>query len=504
MRVISSATLSGIEGISVCVESTKTVGLPAFTIVGLGDSAVQEAKERVKSALLVGGFSFPPLRITLNLSPSDIPKRGTALDLAMALAVALDDDIQSDESICVLGELGLDGTVKFTPIIFPLILSLAQKKIFKKFLVPSSYAQQIAIIPSIEIYGVSTLEEAMDFFKQPSHSSQYLVSSQSTYDFPFVDISGERYYFMYQPEYDFCDVKGQDLAKRGCLIAAAGFHNILLEGSPGAGKSMMLKRLRYILPPLSQDEILAIANAISLQGDIPDFMPLRPFRSPHHSATKGAIFGGGSKESRIGEVGLSHQGMLFFDECNLFDKGVLEALREPLEDYHVLVSRVNSKVQYHAKFLFAAAQNPCPCGNFLSRTKECRCTPLEINRFKNRLSEPLLDRIDIFIQVDEPQTEAKEGITSHMMFESVQRAFIQQKKRGQLNFNGKLSDNELKQVCLLTDEAKERLQQAVERFSLSYRAYNKVLKVARTIADLEAQEMIDVPHIFEALSYRKR
>jgi len=279
-------------------------------------------------------------------------------------------------------------------------------------------------------------------------------------------------------------------------------HNILYEGSPGCGKSMSAKRLQYILPPMSQEEILYKAKLDALDGVEPDFKSLRPSRSPHHSSTRASIFGGGSKSAKIGEVALAHNGILYFDEFPHFPKAILESLREPLEDYSVLISRVNSKIKYPTKFLFVASMNPCPCGNLLSVKKDCRCSDLEIKRYKNRLSSPLLDRIDLYVQMDEITPLDKSTITSAQMHKKVKEAFSLQKARGQSELNGKMSDKEVIKYCTLDDESKTVLDNAVHRFDLSQRAIQKTLKVARTIADLNASETISKTHLLESLSYR--
>ncbi|MDD3344170.1 MAG: ATP-binding protein, partial [Sulfurospirillaceae bacterium] len=302
---------------------------------------------------------------------------------------------------------------------------------------------------------------------------------------------------------DFKEVLGQTRAKRALLISAAGMHNMLLEGSPGCGKSMSIKRLRYILPPQSMEEILE-SNAYQSLSLVDDSLSaLRAFRSPHHSSSKPSIFGGGSHHASAGEIALAHHGILFFDEFTNFSKTVLESLREPLEDHQVLISRVQNKVCYKTKFLFAAAQNPCPCGNLLSHSHECRCSDVEILRYKNRISEPIMDRLDLYVQMAEESTK-EVGMSSAEMFKAVLIAFSLQKNRGQKELNGKMTEKDITHYCLLEPSAQEALEQAIPRFGLSQRSIHKMLRVSRTIADLAGADRITKEHLLEALSFRRR
>ena len=502
MKSVNCATYEGLDAKVVHVESTLTKGLPSFSIVGMASTAITEAKERVKSALLSNEFSFPPKRITINLAPSDVKKEGSQFDLSIALLIALDYLADDLSEWFVFGELGLDGAVKENLHLYPLMLSLANQKLISKAIVPYASLSKLSKIPNIEFYGVSTLAEAIELLKNQA-SSRPSINAGSI-DYPFYEINSEKYYYVKEYEDDFCDVKGQEVAKRSAIIAAAGFHNIILEGSPGCGKSMIAKRLRYILPPLRNDEILDIAKLEALDFKEPTFRPSRSFRSPHHSSTLASVFGGGSHKAQIGEVGLSHQGILFFDELPHFSKGVLEALREPMEDGKIRISRVNSKVEYPADFLFVGAMNPCPCGNLLNETKECRCSDLEIQRYKNRLSDPFLDRVDINVTMQNVNAADKASYSSKDMHKMVVEAHIFSKERGQENFNAKLNDREIEKYCILDDEASSVLDMAINRFSLSFRSIKKVQKVSRTIADLDSSELITKKHLLEALSYRRR
>ena len=502
MKKVACATYEGIEAKVVHVESTLTKGLPSFSIVGIASASITEAKERVKSALLSNEFSFPPKRITINLAPSDLKKEGSQFDLSIALLIAL-DYIDSDFSEWfVFGELGLDGSVKENTQLYPLVLSLANQKVVSKVIVPYESLQKLSKIPNIEFYGVKNLQEAMELLKNQKDATPSVEQSEISY--PSYEINNKQYFYMKEYEEDFIDVKGQEVAKRAALIAAAGFHNILFEGSPGCGKSMIAKRLRYILPPMDENEILDVAKLQALDLVEPDFKPHRSMRSPHHSSTLASVFGGGSHKAQIGEVGLAHSGILFFDELPYFSKSVLEALREPMQDNKIRISRVNTKVEYPSNFLFIGAMNPCPCGNLLNEKLECRCSDLEIQRYKNRLSDPFLDRIDLLVVMQSVNANDKTSYTSKELHKMVVQGHVFAKNRGQKNFNAKLSDSEIEQFCILDEDAQNTLDMAIGRFDLSFRSIKKVQKVGRTIADLDSSEFIEKRHILEALSYRRR
>ena len=496
------ATLDGFDAKVVDVEVAFVRALPSFAIVGLAQTSIQESKERIKSALNAIEFKFPPQKVTVNLSPSDLRKEGSHFDLPIALLVALQKSDFEFEEFTAFGELGLDGKLKDTATLFAIILSLAKDNLIKKVIIPKQSLEKVSKIPNLEIYPCESLEEAIAIFNNPK-TAKKVVSGESL-DFSYIVINGKKYYFTDEFPLDFKEIKGQESAKRASLIASAGMHNILYEGSPGCGKSMSAKRVPFILPPVSLDEILEKAKLDAIEGKEPDFRPERAMRSPHHTSTRASIFGGGSKNAKTGEVSLAHNGILFFDEIPHFPKAILESLREPLEDYQVLISRVNTKVRYETKFLFIAAMNPCPCGNLLSIQKECKCSDLEINRYKKRLSSPLMDRIDLYVQMGEVQPNDKPSISSKEMFEKVLKAFTLQLERGQSELNGKLDDREIQKYCLLDDKNQEILNSAVSRFELSQRGINKILKVARTIADLEGHGDIQKSDILEALQYRFR
>jgi len=501
MKKIACATYEGLDAKVVYVESTLTKGLPSFSIVGMASSSINESKERVKSALLSNDFKFPPKRITLSLVPSDVRKDGSHFDLSISLMIALNSQEEDYSKWFAFGELGLDGSIRENSYLYPLLLSLANQGKIEKALVPYEALTKLQKIPNVEFYGVKTFKEAMSVLESDTQVQPSV--SQQDFDYPSYMLD-QKYYVYNKYDEDFIDVKGQEVAKRAALISACGMHNILLEGSPGSGKSMIAQRLRYILAPLNQSEILDIAKLESLEDKEPSFKPLRNFSSPHHTSTSASIFGGGSHKARIGEVGLAHNGILFFDELPHFSKNILEALREPMQDGKIKISRVNSKVVYPADFLFVGAMNPCPCGNLLDQNKECRCNELEIQRYKNKLSDPFLDRIDLCVVMSSVNVDDKASIDSRKMHQCVIDVHHIIKNRGQDTFNAKLSDADIEKYCILDPQAKSTLDLAVNRFALSFRSIKKVQKVARTIADIASSEVIEKEHILEALSYRRR
>ena len=503
MKQLLCATYEGIEAQSVTVESTLTKGLPSFTIVGMANTAIAESRERVKSALLSNNFTFPPKRITINLSPSDLKKEGSQFDLGIALLIALNHAECDMREWYVFGELGLDGSVKENALLYALVLSLVNHAGLKRAVVPKESLSKLTNIPGVSFYGVSHLNDAIAFF-QSNGESELTVASEHAVNFPAQELEGTTYYYRREYPDDFADIRGQEIAKRAAMIAAAGMHNLLLEGSPGCGKSMIAKRLQHVLPPVTNSELLDIAKLQSLEGRTPHFAPLRPYRSPHHSSTLASVFGGGSHRAEIGEVGLAHHGILFFDELPHYSKQVLEALREPLEDGKIRISRVHSKVEYPTRFLFVAAMNPCPCGNLLNTALACRCSDREVTNYKNRLSDPFLDRIDLYVQMQPVSPEDRSSVTSQSIHDRVLRAHSLQKRRGQHELNGRLDDAQIERYCTLDAEAQAALNQATQRFALSFRSIKKVQKVARTIADLEESPEIRRKHLVEALSYRRR
>jgi magnesium chelatase family protein len=497
-----SATIRDLNADEVSIEVNFLRGLPRINLVGLASSEVKESVERIRSAISESGFRLPPKVITINLSPSEIKKSGSHFDLGISLMIAMFDDDDIDFSDWhIFGELGLDGSVKDSNAIFPAILSLKREEKIKKVLIPKASVSKVSQIPDIEIYGVNTIAEAIDHFKgiitlKPTIGNE--LSSEN------IKIFEKSFHFIREFPLDFDQVFGQNVAKRASTIAVSGLHNMILEGSPGSGKSMIAKRLQYVLPPLKKDEILDIAKFEALNGENPNFLPKRPFRSPHHTASKGSIFGGGTRTAKIGEVSMANSGILFFDELPHFTKQILEAMREPLQDYSILISRVNSKIEYPADFLFVGAMNPCPCGYLMSKTKSCRCTDYEIRKYQNILSEPFWDRIDLYVAMDEVSPEDKGGITSNEIFGKMLEAFYKQIERGQTKLNGRLDERDLEQFSRISERSLEVLKRGSERFGLSLRGMNKVKKVARTIADLDSAKDIEKSHILEAFSYRRR
>ncbi len=486
------------------IESTFLRALPGFEIVGLADVTIKESVSRVKASLLGLNFKFPAQKIVINLSPSNLPKKGSHFDLAIALLIILQKE--NFEEIFVFGELGLDGQVKSTAELFSILLFLSttneNKKI--KVLVPKQIAQKASMIPNLEIFAVSNLEEAFTFFIDENFAnSKKIEKTHPLFENP-LKLQGKIFVKNENFELDFSDVKGQKRAIRASLVAAAGMHNIMFEGSPGSGKSMCAKRIRYILPPLSLNEILKICAYQSLNCDENDFSALRPFRNPHHSSTRSSIFGGGTKSAKIGEVALANGGELFFDELPHFQKNILESLREPLEDNKILVSRVNSKTEYETKFLFVATLNPCPCGKLFNKNSNCLCTQNEIKRYKSSISGPIMDRIDIYVAMDEINANDIPTTNSKELYQKVLIAFKAQIMRNQSDFNGKLNDKDIKKFCILNQECKDILNFAIFRFNLSQRGINKVLKVSRTIADLAGHKDIQKADLLESLSYKMR
>ena len=502
MKKVCCATYEGVDAKVVDVESTLTKGLPSFSIVGMASTAITESKERVKSALLSNDFSFPPKRITFLLAPSELAKSGSQFDLSMAVLILLNESDVDLSSWFVFGELGLDGSVKENIQLYPLILSLANQGLISQAIVPFESLQKLSKIPNVSFYGVKNFNEAVEILKNQKSAVPNI--EQSKIDYPYYEIDAQRYYYAKEYTEDFIEVKGQEVAKRAALIAAAGFHNLILEGSPGCGKSMIANRLRYILPPMTASEILDVAKLEVLEGYEPAFKPHRTLKNPHHSSTPASIFGGGSHKAKIGEVGLANNGILFFDELPHFSKSVLESLREPMQDAKIRISRVNSKVEYPAKFLFVGAMNPCPCGNLLDSKKECRCSDIEIQKYKNRLSEPFLDRIDLNVVMQNVSADDSASFSSKEMHKMVVEAHIFSKKRGQKEFNANLADKDLEIFCKMDEAASLSMNRAISRFSLSFRSIKKIQKVARTIADLTKSQLIQNEHLLEALSYRRR
>lgn len=485
---ILCATKSGISAKIVEVEVTFSRSLPGFVISGLVNNAIQEARQRIHSALQNNGFSFPPLKIIVNLSPSDLPKNGSHFDLPIAILIVLQKENIAPKKWFAFGELGLDGKIKYNDNIYPLLLDIALLSPQANVIVPKGSKDLFCLIPNLNFYYADHINEALEIIKQEDP-----VPDTYSKDLGFAsfEIKNERYYYPNDFELDFSEVKGQKIAKRAALIAASGFHNIIFEGSPGCGKSMIAKRMKYILPPLTIKDMINSVKLQTLSGQEACYSPLRSFRNPHQNASKSSILGSATQtDSKPGEIALAHNGILFFDELPHFKKDILESLREPLENNQLIVSRVHSKIQYDTSFLFIGAQNPCPCGNLLSKHKTCRCQDKEIISYKNRLSEPFMDRIDLFVQMNETEENPKPSISSKEMQQQVFNAFKIQILRGQKNLNGKLDEKEINRFCVLESDAQNLLSQAISRFGFSERSVNKIKKLSRTIADLENNETI--------------
>lgn len=505
LNLLYCAAQIGLEARVVEVEVSFTRALPSFSITGLAGNAIQESKQRVQSSLLANGFKFPPLKINVNLSPSDIPKQGSFYDLPIALLIALNgtcdfnEITQSTKSkskrFFAFGELGLDGRIKDSPSIYPLLFSLLSDKEQSDslFLLPKVAQDFYSKIPNLQAYYVDSLQEAIKILQDLPP----LESHSCDLPFCYQEIEGEKYYYTRDFPLDFSDIIGQERAKRAALIAACGFHNLLLEGSAGSGKSMIATRIPYILPPLTLYEILQMA------ANTLEITPHRPFRNPHNSATKAAILGSAVGQNiKPGEIGMAHLGVLFLDELPHFPKSILESLREPLQNHYFTISRLQAKITYPTNFMFVGAMNPCPCGNLLSLSKECRCNQKEINAYKSKISEPFWDRLDLFVQMQEGEQNTH-CIDSMTLQESVLQAFVFQKQRGQKCFNSRLQGTELEQYCTLDTSTNETLELACNRFGISRRGRDKILRTARTIADLDSSQEIQKGHLLEALSFRK-
>jgi magnesium chelatase family protein len=501
-KVISGATI-GLNSIPVTVEVDISMqSLPSFTIVGLPSKSVEESKERVRAAIKNSGAEFPGHRITVNLAPADLPKEGPAYDLPIALGILLASGQIAANVVNFLafGELSLDGTLRHTNGILPIAL-LAKDKNFKALFIPEVNAREAAVVDKVKIIPVSSLIQLFHHFAGTKTISPFPHT-------PFSKLTGESL-----AEFDLSDIKGQEQGKRALEIAAAGGHNLHLKGVPGAGKTMLARAMPGILPDLIENEALEVTKIYSITGNIPEgdsIIKTRPFRAPHHTTSRMGLIGGGS-HPMPGEISLAHRGVLFLDEFPEFPRHVLEALRQPIEDGIVTISRASGTVAYPAKFVLIAASNPCPCGYFQDQVRHCRCLPGQIAMYQKRISGPIMDRIDLHIDLPavrvDKLTSSGDIESSKEVRKRVQKARNIQTlryKKTRMVCNSDLSSKDIKELAPLSDECLKLLRQAVISLHLSARTYFRTIKIARTIADLEGEKNISVSHIAESLQYRPK